>query len=162
MDCVERFPYTGSSSRQTIDAYVCNGLINIEPGGLICNKLYFLTNPALISETMMIVFALDAISVHAAFHSSRTLGVMMWGVISYHGLFQLLRIEENLNSNRYVRKVLEPEVVSILRGIPGAILQQDNACIILSTCCKKCPTLPFSPKYATYSLAFLFAGYVTY
>ncbi|GFT33568.1 transposable element Tc1 transposase [Trichonephila clavipes] len=35
-----------------------------------------------------------------------TTGVMVWGVISYHGRSNLLRIEGNLNSNRYVREVL--------------------------------------------------------
>lgn len=60
-------------------------------------------------------------------HSGRTPGVMVWGAISYHGRSNLLRIEGNLNSNRYVREVLQPEVVPFLQGIPGAIFQQDNA-----------------------------------
>ncbi|GFX04269.1 transposable element Tcb2 transposase [Trichonephila clavipes] len=38
----------------------------------------------------------------------------------------LLRIEGNLNSNRYVREVLQLEVVPFLQGIPGALFQQDN------------------------------------
>nr|XP_042910796.1 uncharacterized protein LOC107441252 [Parasteatoda tepidariorum] len=60
-------------------------------------------------------------------HSGRTPGVMVWGAISYHGRSNLIRIEGNLNSNRYVREVLQPEVVPFLQGIPGAIFQQDNA-----------------------------------
>ncbi|PRD31644.1 UNVERIFIED_CONTAM: hypothetical protein NCL1_22998 [Trichonephila clavipes] len=52
---------------------------------------------------------------------------MVWGVVSYHGRSNLLRIEGNLNSNRYVREVLQPEVVPFLQGIFGAIFQQDNA-----------------------------------
>ncbi|GFT20861.1 transposable element Tc1 transposase [Trichonephila clavipes] len=52
---------------------------------------------------------------------------MVWGAISYHGRSNLLRIENNLNSNRYVRKMLQPEVVPFLQSIPGAIFQQDNA-----------------------------------
>ncbi|GFW49321.1 transposable element Tc1 transposase [Trichonephila clavipes] len=51
----------------------------------------------------------------------------VWGAISYHGRFNLLRIEGNLNSNRYVREVLQPEVVPFLQGISGDIFQQDNA-----------------------------------
>ncbi|GFU51844.1 transposable element Tcb2 transposase [Trichonephila clavipes] len=39
----------------------------------------------------------------------------------------LLRIEDNLNSNRYVLEAVQPEVVPFLQGIPGVILQQDNA-----------------------------------
>ncbi|GFX48240.1 transposable element Tcb1 transposase [Trichonephila clavipes] len=47
-------------------------------------------------------------------HSDLTLGVMVWGVISYHELSNLLRIEGKLNRNRYVREVLQPEVVFFL------------------------------------------------
>ncbi|GFV28452.1 transposable element Tcb1 transposase [Trichonephila clavipes] len=49
---------------------------------------------------------------------------MVWGVISYHGRSNLLRIEGNLNSNRYVREVVQPEVVPLLQGVTGAIFQQ--------------------------------------
>ena len=50
-------------------------------------------------------------------------------MISYHGLSNFQRIEGNLNSNRYVREVLQPEVVSFLQGTPEAIFQQNNACL---------------------------------
>ncbi|GFU63773.1 hypothetical protein TNCV_3321701 [Trichonephila clavipes] len=60
-------------------------------------------------------------------HSDLTPGVMVWGVISYYGRSNLLRIEGNLNSNRYVHEELNPEFVPFLYGIPGAIFQQDNA-----------------------------------
>ena len=60
-------------------------------------------------------------------HSGRTLAVMVWDVILYHGRSSLLRIVVNLNSNRYIRGVLQPENVPFLQGIPGAICQQDNA-----------------------------------
>ncbi|GFY09331.1 transposable element Tc1 transposase [Trichonephila clavipes] len=53
-------------------------------------------------------------------HSGLTFGVMVWGAISYHGRSSLLRIEGNLNSNRYVREVLQPEVVPFLQSILGA------------------------------------------
>ncbi|GFU25838.1 transposable element Tcb1 transposase [Trichonephila clavipes] len=36
-------------------------------------------------------------------HSGLTSRVMIWGAISYHGRSNLLRIEGNLNSTRYVR-----------------------------------------------------------
>ncbi|GFV71733.1 transposable element Tc1 transposase [Trichonephila clavipes] len=50
-----------------------------------------------------------------------------WGAISYHERSNLLRIEGNLNSNRYVREVLQPEVIPFLHDIPGAIFHQHNA-----------------------------------
>ncbi|PRD31712.1 UNVERIFIED_CONTAM: tc3a [Trichonephila clavipes] len=60
-------------------------------------------------------------------HSGLIPGVMVWGLISYHGRSNLLRIEGNLNSNGYVREMLQPDVVSFLQGIHRAIFQQDNA-----------------------------------
>ncbi|GFW18722.1 transposable element Tc1 transposase [Trichonephila clavipes] len=44
-------------------------------------------------------------------HSGLTPGVTVWCAIAYHGRSNLLRIEGNLNSNRYVHEVLQPEVV---------------------------------------------------
>ncbi|GFT03880.1 transposable element Tc1 transposase [Trichonephila clavipes] len=52
---------------------------------------------------------------------------MIRGAISYRGRSNLLRIEGNFNSNRYVREMLQPEVVHFLHGIPGALFQQNNA-----------------------------------
>ncbi|KFM70162.1 Transposable element Tcb1 transposase, partial [Stegodyphus mimosarum] len=60
-------------------------------------------------------------------HSGRTPGVMVWGTIAYHRRSQLLRIVGNLNSNRYIREVLQPEAVPFLQSLPGAVFQQDNA-----------------------------------
>ncbi|GFX17110.1 transposable element Tc1 transposase [Trichonephila clavipes] len=52
---------------------------------------------------------------------------MVWSAISYHGRSNWLRIEGNLISNRYVREMLQSEVVPFLQRIPGAIFQLDNA-----------------------------------
>ncbi|GFU54371.1 transposable element Tcb1 transposase [Trichonephila clavipes] len=57
-------------------------------------------------------------------HSDLTPRVMVWGAISYHGRCNFVRIEGNLNSNRYVCEVLQPEVVLLLQGIPGAIFHR--------------------------------------
>ncbi|GFU20843.1 transposable element Tc1 transposase [Trichonephila clavipes] len=65
-------------------------------------------NQALICGTMMATF-------------------VVWDAISYHERSNLLRIEGNLNSKRYVREVLQPEVIPFLHDIPGAIFHQDNA-----------------------------------
>ncbi|GFY01780.1 uncharacterized protein TNCV_1467721 [Trichonephila clavipes] len=59
-------------------------------------------------------------------HSGLTPEVIVWGAISYHGRPNLLRIEDNRNSNRYVRKVLQLKVFPFLQSIRGAIFQQDN------------------------------------
>ena len=53
-------------------------------------------------------------------------GVIVWGTISYYGQSNFLRIEDNLNSNKYVSEVLEPEVVLFLQGIGETIHLQDN------------------------------------
>ncbi|GFV75138.1 transposable element Tc1 transposase [Trichonephila clavipes] len=47
-------------------------------------------------------------------HNGLTYGIMAWGAISYHGRSNLLRIKGNLNSNRYVREVLQLEVIPFL------------------------------------------------
>ena len=51
---------------------------------------------------------------------------MVWGTIGYNMRSLLLRIESNLNSNRYIREVLQPEVLPLLQATPHAIFQQDN------------------------------------
>ncbi|GFY14615.1 transposable element Tc1 transposase [Trichonephila clavipes] len=60
---------------------------------------------------MMAAFVLDTMPVDTAFQRRSN----------------LLRIKDNLNSNRHVREVLQPEVVPFLQGSPGAIFQPDNA-----------------------------------
>ena len=51
---------------------------------------------------------------------------MVWGAIRYNMRSRLLRIEDNLDSNRYIREVLQPEVLPLLHANPDAIFQQDN------------------------------------
>ncbi|GFT95987.1 transposable element Tcb1 transposase [Trichonephila clavipes] len=82
--------------------------MSTELGKLISTKLSFQMNHASICGTMMAAF-------------------VFWGAISYHERSNLQRIEGNLNSNRYVREVLQLEVVPFLHGISGTILHQDNA-----------------------------------
>ena len=60
-------------------------------------------------------------------HRGPTPNVMVWVAIGYNMRFCLLRIEGNLNSNRYIREVLKPEVLPLLHATPHAIFQQDNA-----------------------------------
>ena len=57
-------------------------------------------------------------------HSDLISGVMVWGVISYQGQSNLQRIESNLYNTRYVRDVVQPEVVPLFQGIPKTIFQQ--------------------------------------
>ncbi|GFY01134.1 transposable element Tcb2 transposase [Trichonephila clavipes] len=60
-------------------------------------------------------------------HNCLTPGVMVWGAISCQRQSNLVRIEGNLNSNRYVREVLQPEVDPFLQVLHAAVFQQDNA-----------------------------------
>ena len=52
---------------------------------------------------------------------------MLWGAIGYNMRSRLLHIEGNLNSNCYIREVLQPEVLHLLQAPPHAIFQQGNA-----------------------------------
>lgn len=60
-------------------------------------------------------------------HSRQTPSVMVWGTIWYIRWSHLLYIEDNLNSNCYIREVLEPKVLPLLQRTPHVIFQQDNA-----------------------------------
>ena len=60
-------------------------------------------------------------------HRGPTPSVMVSGAIGYNMRSHLLYIEGNLNSNRYIREVSQPEVLPLLQATPHAILQQDNA-----------------------------------
>ncbi|GFX44914.1 uncharacterized protein TNCV_3429631 [Trichonephila clavipes] len=114
---------------------------------------------------MMATFMLEAIPVNAVFHtvcvieqhSGLTPGVMIWRAISFHGRSNLLQVEGDLNSNRYVHEALQLEVAPFLQGIPGAIFQQDSVRHILQ---RLFETSVHSPTHATSSLACLFTGYV--
>ena len=56
---------------------------------------------------------------------------MVWNAISYHERFNLLKIDVNLNSNKYVREILNPTVVPLFQAILGAIFRQNNAAHML-------------------------------
>ncbi|GFY01156.1 transposable element Tc1 transposase [Trichonephila clavipes] len=60
-------------------------------------------------------------------HTARTPGVMVWGVIAYDSRSTLIVMRGTLTDQRYVDDVLRPHVGPFLNGLPGAILQQDNA-----------------------------------
>ncbi|GFU29287.1 uncharacterized protein TNCV_3334841 [Trichonephila clavipes] len=70
VDCVQGCFYTGSPSRQTIDGYVCNGLMSIEPDKLTGTKLCFQMSHVSICGTVMTAFVLDAMQVNAVFQSA--------------------------------------------------------------------------------------------
>ena len=46
---------------------------------------------------------------------------MVWGAIGYNMRPRLLLIEGNLNSNRYIKEVLQPELLPLLQATPHAI-----------------------------------------
>ena len=60
-------------------------------------------------------------------HRGPTPSVMVWGAIGYNMRSRLLRIEGNLNSNLYIREILQPEVQPLFQATPHDIFQQDNA-----------------------------------
>ena len=59
-------------------------------------------------------------------HRGPTPNVMIWGTIGYNMRSCLLRIEGNLNSNRYIREVLYPEVL-LIQTTQHAIFQKHNS-----------------------------------
>ena len=116
------------------DASDFNGLSNTVPGVTSGNKLRFLVNFATIYRTMMEEYASDVTernvcshSVISSVHTAQTLGIMVWGAIGYNVRSRLVHITGNLKSGRYIREVVEGEVLPLLRHIPGALFQQNNA-----------------------------------
>ncbi|GFY02993.1 HTH_Tnp_Tc3_2 domain-containing protein [Trichonephila clavipes] len=112
----------------------------------------------------MTAFVLDAMLMKTVFQSALLNdiysclipGVTFWGTVSYHGRPNLLRIEGNLNCNRYVCEVLQPQVV--LRHSWSYF----SAGKCTPTCFKDCSRLLFSPTHATSYMACFFTGYVAY
>ncbi|GFX19133.1 transposable element Tcb2 transposase [Trichonephila clavipes] len=60
-------------------------------------------------------------------HTTRTAGVMVWGLIAYDSWSTLIVMCGTLTGQRYVDDILRPHVGTFLNGLPGAIFQQDNA-----------------------------------
>ena len=83
---------------------------------------------------------------------------MLWVVISYNGRFNLLWIEGNLHSNRYVHEVLQSKVVPFIQG--SLVLSFSTKMDAHNF--KDFSRLLFSPTHASSQLVFLFAGYVAY
>ncbi|GFU72656.1 transposable element Tc1 transposase [Trichonephila clavipes] len=119
-------------SRQTIDDCVCNWLMSTQPGKLIGNKCFLDESRFKLwnhdGRIRVIRYAGELCFSECVIerHSDLTPAVIVWGAISYHERSNLLRIEGNLKSNRYVVEVRQPEVVPVLQGMPGAIFQQDK------------------------------------
>ncbi|GFW28864.1 transposable element Tc3 transposase [Trichonephila clavipes] len=61
-------------------------------------------------------------------HTARTGDVMVWGDIAYDSRSTFIVMHGTLMGQRYVDDILRPHVGPFLNGLPGAILQQDNAC----------------------------------
>ncbi|GFW00661.1 transposable element Tcb2 transposase [Trichonephila clavipes] len=52
---------------------------------------------------------------------------MVWGAIAYDSRSTLIVMRGTLMGQRYVDDILRPHVGLFLKGLPGAIFQQDNA-----------------------------------
>ncbi|GFX68448.1 HTH_Tnp_Tc3_2 domain-containing protein [Trichonephila clavipes] len=63
-------------SLQTIDGYVCNGLMRTEPCKLIDTKLSFQMNHASIWGRMIAAFMLEAMPANAAFQSALSIDIV--------------------------------------------------------------------------------------
>ena len=55
-------------------------------------------------------------------------GIMVWGGITAHGKTDLVIVDVNLNSRRYINEILLPVVVPYVQNMgQGALFQDDNA-----------------------------------
>ncbi|GFV28985.1 transposable element Tcb2 transposase [Trichonephila clavipes] len=60
-------------------------------------------------------------------HTARTARVMVWRVIAYDSRATLIVLHGTLTGQCYVDDILRPHVGPFLKGLPGAIFQQDNS-----------------------------------
>ncbi|GFT41495.1 transposable element Tcb1 transposase [Trichonephila clavipes] len=52
---------------------------------------------------------------------------MVWGAVAYDSRSTLIVMQGALRGQRYIDDILRPHIGPILNGLPGAIIQQDNA-----------------------------------
>ncbi|GFX16473.1 transposable element Tcb1 transposase [Trichonephila clavipes] len=60
-------------------------------------------------------------------HTAPTAGVMVWGAIVYNTGSPLVLICGTMTAQQYVHDILQPYVLPLMKRLPGAIFQQDNA-----------------------------------
>ncbi|GFT21816.1 transposable element Tcb2 transposase [Trichonephila clavipes] len=60
-------------------------------------------------------------------HTSPTAGVMMRRCFSYDTRSPLILIHDTLTDQGYAHGILQPHVLSLMTGFPGAISEQGNA-----------------------------------
>lgn len=83
-------------------------------------------------------------------HTSPTAGVMVWGAIAYDSRSPLVVIRGTITAQRYVQDILQPHVLPLMAGLPGAIFQQDNArphtARMSQACLRQVATLPWPAR----------------
>ncbi|GFT52992.1 DDE_3 domain-containing protein [Trichonephila clavipes] len=101
----------------------------------IGERLYLVMNPGLFWGQMITVYGCEGALVNGTIpphtvlrHTARTAGVMVWGAIAYDRRSTLILMRGTLTGQHYVDDILRPHVGPFLNGLPGAIVQQDNAC----------------------------------
>jgi hypothetical protein len=52
---------------------------------------------------------------------------MVWAAIGFDRKSRLLQIKGSINSERYIKEILEVEAVPLVLEMPGYVFQQDNA-----------------------------------
>lgn len=60
-------------------------------------------------------------------HTAPTMGIMVWGAISYDSRSVLVRIQGTETAASYVEHILRPVMLPFLQGLENGIFQQDNA-----------------------------------
>ncbi|GFY20036.1 transposable element Tcb2 transposase [Trichonephila clavipes] len=60
-------------------------------------------------------------------HTAPTAGVMVWGAIAYSTQSPLVLIRGTMTPQWYTHDILQTHVLPLMKWLPGAIFQQDNA-----------------------------------
>ncbi|GFS80633.1 transposable element Tcb2 transposase [Trichonephila clavipes] len=78
-------------------------------------------------------------------HTAPTAGVMVWGANAYNTRSPLVLISGIMTAQWYVHDILQPHVLPLMKRLPGAIFQLDNARPHTTKLSENSPLIPFFP-----------------
>lgn len=134
MGCMQRFICAGLPCCWTTDSYGCNRFTNTIGGILTGSKSTSQMSSAAICTITKDVYSFKRCRGERLLlecliqrHTEKRSNVIVWGAIRYHMRSHLLQISLTLNSQRYIMKVIECEVILVLQRIRGFLFYQNNA-----------------------------------
>ncbi|GFY02275.1 transposable element Tcb2 transposase [Trichonephila clavipes] len=95
---------------------------------------------------MTIVFVCGDPVVNASILPLLYSDILVWGAIAYNTRSPLILIRVTMIAQLYVRNILQPHVMPLMKRLPGAIVQQDtqpHSARVSQDCLRTITTLPW-------------------